>query len=122
MNNNELILGLIDRLNPSCKPSTLSLWMDDLITQAGNTVFNATTQLKEPTNNDLKNYVKARNSYNAFDKTRAKYFCLIPISNNEWKVFILDQAKKVLSQTENYSGEIKDNNNNTVKKPFLLEL
>ena len=121
-NNNELILGLIDRLNPSCKPSTTSQWIDDLMVQAGNTIFNAATPLSKPTNDVLKTFLKALNSHSTFDKTKAKYFCLIPISFFEWKVFILDQAKKILTQTENYSGRIMVNNNDLVKKPFLFEI
>lgn len=122
MNNNELILGLIDRLNPSCNPTTFSPWLDDLITQAGNTIFNATTPLSKPNNNELINYIKARKSCKCFDKSKAKYLCFIPFQESAWNVYILDLAKSILSQTEDYSGEIEKSRNVKVKESFLLEL
>jgi hypothetical protein len=122
MNNNELILGLIDKLNPSCNLTTVSPWLDDLITQAGNTIFNATTPLSKPTCDELKNYIKARKSCKLFDKSKAKYFCFIPFQEGVWNVYILDLAKSILSQTDDYSGEIEKQGNAKVKESFLLEL
>lgn len=122
MNNNELILGLIDRLNSSSRISSLSPWIEDLIIQAGNTVFNNSRQLAMPTNDRLMSYVKARMPYDKFDKSKAKYFCFIPIQDSEWNVFVLDHDKKILAQTENFSGIIKEQGNANVEEPFLLEL
>lgn len=115
MDNNELILNLMGMLNTKLaakQPPQITCWITEWKTN-GKTI----TTITKPIN--LKDRAKLLSPFTPFDDGELEYYLFTPFGDNRWRVFALDSNGKVLSQLEDYSGEILDNNNRLEVRFFI---
>lgn len=121
MDNNELIFKLVNMLNSTkmsqtacCGENWIEKWIEKWI-ENGKTVKNVTAPPY------LADRAKLLSPFILFDKSKLKYYLFAPVYDNRWKVFALDLKGIVLSQLEDYEGEITDENNNKIKERFFIK-
>lgn len=124
MDNNELIFKLVSMLNSKnasqigcCADGWIKEWIEEWI--KGN---KATANANVAAPNNLIDRAKLLSPFTPFDKTKLKYFLFAPINDNRWKVFALDLKGNVLSQLEDYEGEIKANEDKKQEERFYIEV